>query len=123
MANMYVRGITKETSNKLVTVKFLRLWISTDQQKKPVSIEAILMDSEGSKIPAYVKRGLLSNFKRQMIEGETVNIANFGCRGQQPEKMNQGQDPMPVKLIFNYITKVIKNNWMHNKNMQHRLCR
>ncbi|KAL6508795.1 hypothetical protein OROHE_021354 [Orobanche hederae] len=68
MANTYVRGITKETSNKIIIVKILRLWISTDQQKKPVSIEAILMDSEGSKIPAYVKRGLVSNFKKQLIE-------------------------------------------------------
>ncbi|KAL6580259.1 hypothetical protein OROMI_008283 [Orobanche minor] len=59
MANTYVRGITKETSDKIITVKILRLWISTDQQKKPVSIEVILMDSEGSKIPAYVKRGYI----------------------------------------------------------------
>ncbi|KAL6584531.1 hypothetical protein OROMI_003820 [Orobanche minor] len=46
MANIYVRRITKETSNKIVTLKILRLWILTNQQKKPVSIEAILMDSE-----------------------------------------------------------------------------
>ncbi|KAL6547902.1 hypothetical protein OROHE_009607 [Orobanche hederae] len=80
MANINIRGITKETSNKIITVKILRLWISIDQQKKPVSIEAILMDSEGSKIPAYVKRALLSNFKKHLIEGETVNIANFESR-------------------------------------------
>ncbi|KAL6572836.1 hypothetical protein OROHE_002312 [Orobanche hederae] len=108
MANIYVRGIMKETSNKIVTVKILCLWISTDQQKKPVSIEAILMDSKGSKIPAYVKRALLSNFKKQLIEGETVNIANFGVKSNNQSKWTKARVQCPVKLMFNYITKVVK---------------
>ncbi|KAL6550071.1 hypothetical protein OROMI_020559 [Orobanche minor] len=121
MANTYVRGITKETSNKIITVKILRLWISTDQQKKPVSIEAILMDSEGSKIPAYVKRGLVSNFKRQLIEGETVSLANFGVEDNNQSKWTKARVQCPVKLIFNYITKVIKckpDMWIQSNGLE-----
>ncbi|KAL6574765.1 hypothetical protein OROMI_012050 [Orobanche minor] len=118
MANIYVRGITKETINKIVTVKILRLWISSDQQKKPVSIEAILMDSEGSKIPAYVKR-VLSNFKRQLIEGETVNIANYGVENQS--KWTKARVQCPVKLMFNYITEVVKckpDMWIQSNGLE-----
>ncbi|KAL6533615.1 hypothetical protein OROHE_013448 [Orobanche hederae] len=121
MANTYVRGITKETSNKIITVKILRLWISTDQQKKPVSIEAILMDSEGSKIPAYVKRGLVSNFKKQLIEGETVSLANFGVEDNNQSKWTKARVQCPVKLIFNYITKVIKckpDMWIQSNGLE-----
>ncbi|KAL6575170.1 hypothetical protein OROMI_012455 [Orobanche minor] len=102
MANIYVRGITKETSNKIVTVKIFRLWISIDQQKNPVSIEAILMDNEGSKIPAYMKRGLLSNFKKQLIEGETVNIANFGVEGNNQSKWTKS------KYFIDIIGRIIR---------------
>ncbi|KAL6530052.1 hypothetical protein OROMI_028697 [Orobanche minor] len=121
MANTYVRGITKKTSNKIITVKILRLWISTDQQKKPVSIEAILMDSEGSKIPAYVKRGLVSNFKKQLIEGETVSLANFGVEDNNQSKWTKARVQCPVKLIFNYITKVIKckpDMWIQSNGLE-----
>ncbi|KAL6541088.1 hypothetical protein OROMI_024971 [Orobanche minor] len=121
MANTYVRGITKETSNKIITVKVLRLWISTDHQKKPVSIEAILMDSEGSKIPAYVKRGLVSNFKKQLIEGETVSLANFGVEDNNQSKWTKARVQCPVKLIFNYITKVIKckpDMWIQSNGLE-----
>ncbi|KAL6550067.1 hypothetical protein OROMI_020555 [Orobanche minor] len=121
MANTYVRGITKETSNKIITVKILRLWISTDQQKKPVSIEAILMDSEGSKIPAYVKRGLVSNFKKQLIEGETVSLANFGVEDNNQSKWTKARVQCPFKLIFNYITKVIKckpDMWIQSNGLE-----
>ncbi|KAL6543072.1 hypothetical protein OROHE_010592 [Orobanche hederae] len=121
MANIYVRGITKETSNKIVTVKILRLWISTDQQKKPVSIEAILMDSEGSKIPPYVKRALLSNFKKHLIEGEIVNIANFGVERNNQSKWTKARVQCPVKLIFNYITKVVKckpDMWIQSNGLE-----
>ncbi|KAL6576841.1 hypothetical protein OROMI_011117 [Orobanche minor] len=121
MANTYVRGITKETSNKIITVKILRLWISTDQQKKPVSIEAILMDSEGSKIPAYVKRGLVSNFKNQLIEGETVSLANFGVEDNNQSKWTKARVQCPVKFIFNYITKVIKckpDMWIQSNGLE-----
>ncbi|KAL6524349.1 hypothetical protein OROHE_016020 [Orobanche hederae] len=121
MANIYVRGITKETSNKIVTVKILRLWISTDQQKKPISIEDILMDSEGSKIPAYVKRALLSNFKKQLIEGETVNIANFGVESNNQSKWTKARVQCPVKLILNHITKVVKckpNMWIQSNGLE-----
>ncbi|KAL6585063.1 hypothetical protein OROMI_004352 [Orobanche minor] len=121
MANTYVRGITKETSNQIITVKILRLWISTDQQNKPVSIEAILMDSEGSKIPAYVKRGLVSNFKKQLIEGETVSLANFGVEDNNQSKWTKARVQCPVKLIFNYITKVIKckpDMWIQSNGLE-----
>ncbi|KAL6535029.1 hypothetical protein OROMI_026403 [Orobanche minor] len=121
MANIYIRGITKETSNKIVTVKILRLWISTDQQKKPVSIEAILVDIEGSKIPAYVKRALLSNFKKQLLEGETVNIANFGVESNNQSKWTKARVRCPVKLIFNYITKVVKckpDMWIQSNGLE-----
>ncbi|KAL6542290.1 hypothetical protein OROMI_023892 [Orobanche minor] len=121
MANTYVRGITKETSNKIITVKILRVWISTDHQKKPVSIEAILMDSEGSKIPAYVKRGLVSNFKKQLIEGETVSLANFGVKDNNQSKWTKARVQCPVKLIFNYITKVIKckpDMWIQSNGLE-----
>ncbi|KAL6581259.1 hypothetical protein OROMI_007182 [Orobanche minor] len=121
MANTYVRGITKETSNKIITVKILRLWISTYQEKKPVSIEAILMDSEGSKIPAYVKRGLVSNFKKQLIEGETVSLANFGVEDNNQSKWTKARVQCPVKLIFNYITKVIKckpDMWIQSNGLE-----
>ncbi|KAL6582426.1 hypothetical protein OROMI_006440 [Orobanche minor] len=121
MANIYLRGITKETSNKIVTVKILRLWISTDQQKKPISIEAILMDSEGSKIPAYVKRALLSNFKKQLIKGETMNIANFRVESNNQSKWTKARVQCPVKLIFNYITKVVKckpNMWIQSNGLE-----
>ncbi|KAL6522658.1 hypothetical protein OROHE_016505 [Orobanche hederae] len=121
MANIYVRGITKETSNKIVTVKILRLWISTYQQKKLVSIEAILMDSEGSKIPACVKRGLLSNFKKQLIEGETVNIANFGVESNNQSKWTKARVQCRVNLMFNYITKVVKckpDMWIQSNGLE-----
>ncbi|KAL6533187.1 hypothetical protein OROMI_027299 [Orobanche minor] len=121
MANTYVRGITKETSNKIITVKILRLWISTDQQKKPVSIEAILMDSEESKIPAYVKRGLVSNFIKQLIEGETVSLANFGVEDNNQSKWTKARVQCPVNLIFNYITKVIKckpDMWIQSNGLE-----
>ncbi|KAL6584181.1 hypothetical protein OROMI_003470 [Orobanche minor] len=121
MANTYVRGITKETSNKIITVKILCLWISTDQQKKPVSIEAILMDSEGSKIPAYVKRGLVTNFKKQLIEGETVSLANFGVEDNNQSKWTKARVQCPVKLIFNYIIKVIKckpDMWIQSNGLE-----
>ncbi|KAL6570336.1 hypothetical protein OROMI_014850 [Orobanche minor] len=108
MANTYVRGITKEISNKIITVNILRLWISTDQQKKPVSFEAVVMDIAGSKIPAYVKRGLVSNFKKQLIEGETVSLANLGVEDNNQSKWTKARVQCPIKLIFNYITKVIK---------------
>lgn len=132
MALIAVSSITKETENKTVTVKVLRLWYPTDQQKKPVSIEAILMDSEvwnllemfsfftlpnsvltwvrfqGSKIPAYVKRGLILNFKKLLTEGETIKISNFGVDENGQSKWSKARVECPVKLLFNYMTKVNK---------------
>lgn len=41
-----LKDVKKDTTEKTVTVKILRLWFPTDARKKPVSMEAILMDSE-----------------------------------------------------------------------------
>ncbi|KAL6530133.1 hypothetical protein OROMI_028778 [Orobanche minor] len=79
------------------------------------------MDSEGPKIPAYVKRALLSNFKKHLIGRETVNIANFGIESNNQSKWTKARVQCPVKLIFNYITKVVKckpDMWIQSNGLE-----
>ena len=46
MAMISLKQVEKNTTNKAVTVKILRSWLPTDAQKKPVAIEAIVMDMQ-----------------------------------------------------------------------------
>lgn len=59
-------------------------------------------------ISAYVKRGLLANFKKQMKEGETVRLSDFAVDDNAATKWHKARVNCQVKLIFNYITKVVK---------------
>ncbi|KAL6582228.1 hypothetical protein OROMI_006242 [Orobanche minor] len=121
MSNIFVRGINKETSNKTIILKILRLWIPTDQQNKLFSIEVILMDSEDRKYHLREKKFSIQFQKAIDPEGEVVNIAIFGVEDNNQSKWTKAIVEYPVKLISNYITKVAKckpDMWIQSNGLE-----
>ncbi|XP_057444317.1 uncharacterized protein LOC130736508 [Lotus japonicus] len=69
---------SKETWD--VVVKVLRLWLtpSYSGSKLPSSLEMVLMDSNGCKIYASIRRTLVYRFQNQITEGRVYQISFFG---------------------------------------------
>lgn len=111
--------------------------VPTRCTKKPVAMELILMDHEvnifsysliilnmynqlcrtdnslistskqGSQVPAYIKRGLISNFKKLLKEDDTIKISGFNVEDNTPHKFQKARVNHPFKLHFTYVTKVL----------------
>ncbi|WJX62617.1 hypothetical protein P8452_47591 [Trifolium repens] len=63
-----------------VRVKILRLWEVSDfnRANNPFSIEMVLMDSEGGRIHATIKKTLIYKFKDNLVEGNVYGFDNLG---------------------------------------------
>lgn len=64
---------------------------------------------QGTKISGYVKRALLTNFRKMLKEGDTVEISDFGVDDNPATKWHKARVNHPVKVLFNYITKVSRS--------------
>ncbi|PNY08630.1 replication factor A protein [Trifolium pratense] len=60
--------------------KVIRLWQVNDFNRThvPFSIEMVLMDSDGAKIHATIKKTLIYKFKHDIIEGKIYSFENLG---------------------------------------------
>ncbi|XP_045800254.1 replication factor A protein 1-like [Trifolium pratense] len=60
--------------------KVIRLWQVNDFNRVnvPFSIEMVLMDSDGAKIHATIKKTLIYKFKHELIEGKVYSFENLG---------------------------------------------
>lgn len=57
-------------------------------------------------IPAYVKRALMFNFKKQLQEGDTIKISTFDVEDNVLGKWQKARVIHDFKLLFSYVTKV-----------------
>ncbi|KAJ1409347.1 Nucleic acid-binding, OB-fold [Sesbania bispinosa] len=69
----------RQTWRLKVTIE--RMWggvFPLDEPAKPFSIEMVLLDSEGVKVQASIRRPMLKKFKDLVVEGEVYKMYFFG---------------------------------------------
>ncbi|CAJ2663339.1 unnamed protein product [Trifolium pratense] len=72
--------INSDRTNWNFKAKIIRLWQVNDfnRPNMPFSVEMVLMDSDGSKIHATIKKTLIYKFKHDVIEGKVYSFENIG---------------------------------------------
>ncbi|GAU51186.1 hypothetical protein TSUD_412120 [Trifolium subterraneum] len=95
----------KESWNLMVRV--VRLWYvkNLGSNKLPFSMEMVMVDKNGDRIHATVRRSLIYKFENDMKEGEIYNFTNFGVATNIGEYRTTKHQ---YKLNFQYATKVKK---------------
>ncbi|WJX79767.1 hypothetical protein P8452_62855 [Trifolium repens] len=75
-----IEEINSDKSNWNCKAKIIRLWAVSDFNRPniPFSIEMVLMDSEGAKIHATVRKTLIYKFKDDLREGKVYAFENMG---------------------------------------------
>jgi replication factor A1 len=75
-----LNDIDSDKASYNVRVKILRLWEVSDfnRANSPFSIEMVLMDSEGGRIHATIKKTLIYKFKDSLVEGNVYGFDNVG---------------------------------------------
>ncbi|KAJ1390048.1 Zinc finger, GRF-type [Sesbania bispinosa] len=75
-----VKQLCPGRQNWRIKVRVIRLWdmAPIDQPSLPFSIDMVLMDSEGNRIQATVRKPMIQKFRGVMMEGQTYRIAYFG---------------------------------------------
>ncbi|CAJ2640094.1 unnamed protein product [Trifolium pratense] len=79
----YFSSISEINSDKATwnfKAKVIRLWEVSDfnRPNNPFSIEMVLMDSEGERIHATIKKTLIYKFKDDLMEGKVYSFENMG---------------------------------------------
>ncbi|PNX92168.1 replication factor A protein [Trifolium pratense] len=72
--------INSDRSTWNLQAKIIRLWQVSDFNRAnvPFSVEMVLMDSDGAKIHATIKKTLIYKFKHDLIEGKVYSFENLG---------------------------------------------
>ncbi|CAJ2678699.1 unnamed protein product [Trifolium pratense] len=75
-----IEKIDSERTSWNLKAKILRLWEVSDfsRPNSPFSLEMVLMDSEGGRIHATVKKTLIYKFKDDLSEGKVYSFENLG---------------------------------------------
>ncbi|MCH79892.1 replication protein A 70 kDa dna-binding subunit [Trifolium medium] len=75
-----IEEINSEKATWSFKAKIIRLWKVSDfnRNNNPFSMEMVLMDSEGGKIHATIKKTLIYKFKDDLIEGKVYSFENLG---------------------------------------------
>ncbi|XP_045831094.1 replication protein A 70 kDa DNA-binding subunit A-like [Trifolium pratense] len=80
--NMFsnIDEINSDRSTWNLKAKIIRLWQVSDFNRPnvPFSVEMVLMDSDGAKIHATIKKTLIYKFKHDLIEGKVYSFENLG---------------------------------------------
>jgi hypothetical protein len=74
-----IEEINSDKSNWNCKAKIIRLWAVSDFNRPNIhfSIEMVLMDSEGAKIHATVRKTLIYKFKDDLREGKVYAFENM----------------------------------------------
>ncbi|XP_057443854.1 uncharacterized protein LOC130736010 [Lotus japonicus] len=73
------------------------------QPSKPYAMSLVLVDSDGMRIEAVIRKGMIQKFKRLIVEGQVYKIVYFNV------VENDGAyraSPHEFKIVFNGRTKV-----------------
>ncbi|XP_058749898.1 uncharacterized protein LOC131622904 [Vicia villosa] len=76
----YVNDITPAKESWDIVVRVVRLWFVPDLNSKQnfYAMEMVLMDEQGDKIQASVRKALLSRFQSKLCDGAVYNLKSFG---------------------------------------------
>ncbi|XP_022019173.1 replication protein A 70 kDa DNA-binding subunit C-like [Helianthus annuus] len=96
----YIHQISTEKDTWKLKVRVLRLW------KQAYQIDMILMDENGDKIQATVKKGLMCVFENQLEEGSVVLLSKFGV-GEMNDKFPIINREVEVELTVDVICYVV----------------
>ncbi|KAL2924265.1 Replication protein A 70 kDa DNA-binding subunit B, partial [Bienertia sinuspersici] len=108
MAINYVSDINPSKESWRIVVRVTNLWHvpSYNNPSELQSIELVLMDENGDKIQALIKRSMIMKYRHLLNEGESYTLMTFGVG------LNSG-DYKPTshayKINFLNITKVEVN--------------
>ena len=88
-----------------IKAKIIRLWQVTDfnNPRVPFSVEMILMDSDGGRIHATIRKTLLYKFKNDVLEGKTYAFEKMGVTSNGGGYRTTTH---PFKLNFQYSSVV-----------------
>ncbi|XP_057452159.1 uncharacterized protein LOC130743972 [Lotus japonicus] len=88
-----------------IKVRVIRVWEMSpvSQPSKPYAMSLVLVDSDGMRIEAVIRKGMIQKFKRLIVEGQVYKIVYFNV------VENDGAyraSPHEFKIVFNGRTKV-----------------
>ncbi|KAF2596704.1 hypothetical protein F2Q68_00011758 [Brassica cretica] len=86
-----------------IRVLVSRIWDFHSKHKPEVvlGMEAILVDEKGDRIQAFVKQKLIKKYKRELKEGEYLDVMNFEILGNNGD---YGGTTHPYKINFIWTT-------------------
>jgi replication factor A1 len=93
-----------------VKVKIIRLWQVSDFNRSalPFSIEMVLLDANGDRIHATVKKTLIYKFKDQILEGKIYALQNVGV-SNNGGAYRTTRHPYKMNFLFNTFVQRISN--------------
>ncbi|XP_057426382.1 uncharacterized protein LOC130719789 [Lotus japonicus] len=88
-----------------IRARVVRKWemAPTADPSKPYAIQLVLIDSEGNKIEANIKKYLMSKFEREIVEGNVYKVNCFSVVDNNGEYRATDHE---YKIIFNSKTKL-----------------
>ncbi|XP_057418862.1 uncharacterized protein LOC130713078 [Lotus japonicus] len=92
-----------------VKVRVLRQWemFPAGEPSKPYALNLVLIDSEGVKIEAYIKKNYLSKFKGEFSEGNVYKITYFDV--SENSGIFRASEHF-CKIFFNHRTRVAQEH-------------
>jgi replication factor A1 len=100
-----IEEINIEKSFWNIKAKIIRLWQVSDFNRNNVafSVEMVLMDCDGGRIHATIKKTLLYKFKNEVLEGKTYAFEKMGVASNGGGYRTTTH---PYKLNFQYSSTV-----------------
>lgn len=106
MASQSISQIDSSQTSWNVKVKVIRLWVVYDFNRKtvPFSVEMVLLDAEGGRIHATVKKTLIYKFQNDITEGNVYLFENMGVASYGGSYRTTHH---PFKLNFQFSSRVV----------------
>ncbi|KAJ1440451.1 hypothetical protein SESBI_02024 [Sesbania bispinosa] len=107
MAFDLVKNVSPGKQTWRLKVRVERLWemFPLDEPTKPFSIEMVLIDAEGFKIQASIRKPMMKKFKELVDEGEVYRMFFFGVVRNLGSYRATGHE---YKLLFHAKTKLTR---------------
>ncbi|KAJ1440674.1 Nucleic acid-binding, OB-fold [Sesbania bispinosa] len=107
MAFDLMKNVSPGKQTWRLTVRVERLWemFPLDEPTKPFSIEMVLIDAEGCKIQASIRKPMMKKFKELVAEGEVYKMFFFGVVGNLGSYRATGHE---YRLLFHAMTKLTR---------------
>ncbi|XP_021742772.1 replication protein A 70 kDa DNA-binding subunit C-like [Chenopodium quinoa] len=100
-----IQNINSSNENITIQARVIYLWTipSFNNANDVHSLEMVLLDEQGGKIQASVKKSLLVIFQTKLAEGQVYNISNFGFGFNNGSYKPTGHE---YKILFKHLNTV-----------------